>query len=106
MGYFATATLRGEGIEGIEALAQLAKVEDRLSRDVIQEYVPLIVELRKNFPEINNPMGIASQGDRRVGVLDYGMERQGFIWSPGFQSYIRLDQKPAPIPATTPAQRI
>lgn len=53
LGYFATATLRGNSVEGIEALAQLAKVEDRLPRDVIQKYVPLIVELRNDYPEIN-----------------------------------------------------
>jgi hypothetical protein len=94
-GYFARKIITGHPGQAIKALAEIGKLENRNPAEVIQEHMPIILELKGQFPEMNKFEGV-SIGNRPVLPLDYGMEQQDFLWSPGMGSYVYIGE-----PATT-----
>ena len=88
-GYFAAAILMGNAQKAIQALAEVGKLENREPEDYIQSQIPLILELREKYPQVNRLLTEMIQGatvaPRR---LDRAMEGHGFLWSPESETYI------------------
>lgn len=95
-GYFAATMMTGGAPRAIEALAEIGKLEGRDSVGVIQEHMPLILELRKRYPEVNKWTGMTIGSTRKAMALDYGMENHGFLWSPPMETYVHMSGQATP----------
>lgn len=95
-GYFAATIMTGNGSRSVAALAEIGRLESRNPTEVISEHMPLILELRRKYPEVvNRPFGqMGPTGTRLVRALDYGLETQGFLWNPGAGTYVHMGSPP------------
>ncbi len=81
LGYFIAEVSRGYSSGGVfRALSAMAEVEGKKDSDIIEEFMPLIMDMRKEHPESTED-------------INDNLKNCGFLWSPGSEAYINFNQE-------------